>query len=776
MEARAVTDPSERREDDARGESWRVRSTGIGRRMMMLALAPAALMALGLGTYSVVSRIKDLREINQQLADDLSQQMVPAARHSISMGEFSVLQMQVTAVAGGELIRSVRVTDDRGATLVVADSADPNRPEGLLAALGRLVGGDHTRDARRAVPALISAEPGTTPLAWIEVEVGGAGASRREGEVILVGGGITLVALLLAVVLALRVSRQLARPLVAVSSTVDRLAAGTLDARVPEDSSGDLGALERGINMMAVRIAHTQARLEEQVQSATQELRETLAAAEVQNLDLEAARARAEAAAEARSAFLANMSHEIRTPLNAVMGFAGLLDKTQLTPIQRSHLQTIQRSTDTLIRVIDDILNWSQLEAGKLAIVEHAFRLKASVDDALSMLEPAAQARGLALSADVADDLPAVLMGDAGRIRQILINLINNSIKFTDEGEVHVSAYSGGVADEQSITVVFEVSDTGRGIATEDQLRLFEPFEQADLGPSRSHGGTGLGLAICRKLAEAMGGTITLDSAPGQGSTFRLRVPLGLTVETAALKDSSSGTRLTDATMAELLQVDLPRSRQVLQAHWDDEDRAGLLDEIHSLHGTAALCHLREVQHLAARCERVLRDGGEIQRVPVTALISALDDATAQLEYHQHPDAEAGPTTRELSGWRLLIADDNELNRRLLRGLLEQHGATVRECESGREVLSQAGVEAWDALLIDVHMPGLSGCETVQRLRRRERGPGRLPIIAVSADGLETAQQEARDAGVDEYLVKPYSETQLLRVLAELVAGQRAGG
>jgi len=751
-------------------------STGIGRRMLLLALAPAGLMALGLGTYGVVTRIQDLRAINQQVADDISRQLVPAARHSISMGEFSVLQTLVEAIAEGELVRSVRITDARGNTLAYAGSAADAGATALPAALGHIVGGDQAQQARRAVTQLIIPEPGAAPLAWIEIEVGGTRSSSREGLVILVGGGITLVALLLAVLLAIRASRQLARPMIAVSHTVDRLAAGALDARVREVSSGDLGALERGINIMAERIGHTQARLEEQVQQATSELRETLAAVEVQNRELETARARAEAAAEARAAFLANMSHEIRTPLNAVMGFAGLLDKTQLTPIQRSHLQTIQRSADTLIRVIDDILNWSQLEAGKLAVVCQAFRLKACVDDAVSMLEPAARDRDLSLSADLADDLPAVVEGDSGRIRQILINLINNGIKFTDEGEVHLSVYAGSTLADDTLTVVFEVTDTGRGIAPVDQARLFEPFEQADLGPTRSHGGTGLGLAICRKLAEAMGGSITLDSAEGQGSTFRLRVPLRLAEETAALQLDSTGSRLTDTTMAELLRVDLPRSRHVLQGYLEEDDRDGLLDEIHSLHGTAALCHLREVQHLAARCERVLRDGGEIARVPVAALVSALDDAVAMLELRLEPDAATAPVTRQLAGLRMLIADDNELNRRLLRGLLEQHGANVRECESGREVLAQAGVEAWDALLIDVHMPGLSGCETVRRMRRRERGPGRLPIVAVSADGLESARNEARDAGVDEYLVKPYSEAQLLRVLGTLITIRRAAG
>jgi two-component system sensor histidine kinase BarA len=765
--------------------SERPASSRIGRHVLSMALMPAIAIAVILGTYAVASRIDDLRTAELETAEHLSSQLVPAARFSISMGEFTLLQQQVEAAASSEAVRSIRITDGRGTTLVYAGDgmvnprADSEAPQvqevgqdpssGFAATIGRSLGGGRTHTARRAVPALVGSELGTTALASIEVTTGGQASAAREGRIILLGFATMVLTMALAALIALRVASRFARPLASVSTVVSELAAGTLGSRVAEVSSGHLGDLERGVNQMAVRITDTKARLEEQVQKATMELRETLAAAELQNIELEAARARAEAASDARAAFLANMSHEIRTPLNAVMGFAGLLDKTQLTPIQRSHLQTIQRSTDTLIRVIDDILNWSQLEAGKLAVVSHPFRLKASVEDAVSMLQPGADAKGLSLSADLADDLPTAVTGDAGRIRQILVNLINNSIKFTDEGEVHVSVFSGGPADGETMAVVFEVSDTGRGIDEGDQARLFEPFEQADLGPSRSHGGTGLGLAICLKLAEAMGGSITLDSAPGQGSTFRLKVPLGVTEEAAALQAGTTGSPLTDATMGELLRVDLPRSRQVLQAHWEDQNRQGLLDEIHSLHGTAALCHLREVQHLAARCERVLRDGGELQRVPIAALVSALNDAADQLEQRLDPELEMGSPTRKLAGLNLLIADDNELNRRLLRGMLEQHGATVHECESGREVLDQSRLESWDALLIDVHMPGLSGCETVRRLRRRERGQRGIPVIAVSADGLESAQLEARDAGVDEYLVKPYSEGQLLRVLDELI-------
>lgn len=486
----------------------------------------------------------------------------------------------------------------------------------------------------------------------------------------------------------------------------------------------------------------------------------------------------AEEAMRAKTTLFATLTHELRTPLNGVLGMAGLLELAKLEPNAREYVAAIKQSGELLLDIITEILDYSQLEAGHLALESAPFDPEATMQDVAELLSPKANSKGLEISVVVRADSPQRVIGDDGRLRQILFNLAGNAVKFTETGGVTID-----MAPRPGGRLRFSVRDTGPGVAPEKQSLIFEEFAQADAGVARRHGGTGLGLAIVRKLAHALGGEAGLVSRPGYGATFWVELPLAtaeaesppLSLEGVRIAIVGGGQVLSQAVRAMIISLGaeaVERNAQpdVILYNWRDGVIAGEVAQLKRAARAVIALLPQEKRETIEACRaagfthytlKPLRRRSLVERVRI-----ALGENPAQ------PAAQRRDMPPQaLTGLRVLLAEDNPVNALLARTLLARAGCVVSAVQDGEEALAAANAGRFDLILLDIRMPRLDGLEAARRIRAGEGPNARAPIVALTADAGGEERTQALKAGMDDFLTKPIDAPRLLAV-AERFTGR----
>ena len=798
-----------------------MRRWGIRKKVLVVTLVPTLLTTLMLGLFFTYSWVNNIESLLKDRGESLSRQLAAGSEYGLFTANRSLLSSLSNALLEEQDVRSITFFGSDGSRLLHTGpgSSETVQSDELTAEHATRISRENSTrfitpvflqdlmiesmldpDARQSMSNL------REPLGWVVVEMSHIRTEKETYKALLISLLLILGGVVLSMAIALRLSRAFTNPVFELNEAVAKLKEGKLDTRVYTGAGPEFEQLESGLNAMAEELSKAQAEMQQNIDQATEDLRETLETIEIQNIELDFARKEALEASRIKSEFLANMSHEIRTPLNGIIGFTELLLKSPLPRQQRDHLSTIRKSSEILLTIINDILDFSKIEAGKLILDRVPFQLRDIVEEVMVMLAPAAHAKNLDLVPLVYNDVPDNIMGDPLRVKQVITNLVNNAIKFTQTGEVVLRAsLEEEESDSNRVTLRLSITDSGVGLSRAQQQSLFNAFSQADASTARQYGGTGLGLAISKRLVEEMGGKIGLESELGKGSTFwfTLTSELATSGEAIAPRDALRGERViyleqqktTGLAVEHLLRdwgmvVDRVASPGALQEQIEEAQKSqagyavAIVGITRHLLNSSQYCGLVRTLEIERDCRTLLLTPTlETHDTPLSELASGhltkpvcRDSLYDELLLLVHGINSSGRIPEyEISANRVattnvprvLAVDDNDANLKLVMTLLEDCQLDAEGASSGFEALSKARQKPFDLVFMDLQMPGMDGVETTARLREMDTANHRTPIIALTAHALADEQERLTKQGFDGYMPKPISSGQLTEIIRE---------
>ncbi|EJE6435137.1 two-component sensor histidine kinase BarA [Salmonella enterica] len=779
-------------------------------RMMILILAPTVLIGLLLSIFFVVHRYNDLQRQLEDAGASIIEPLAVSSEYGVNLQNRESIGQLISVLhrRHSDIVRAISVYDDHNRLFVTSNfHLDPSQmqlPAG--APFPRRLSVDRHGDIMILRTPIISesyspdesaiadAKNTKNMLGYVALELDLKSVRLQQYKEIFISSVMMLFCIGIALIFGWRLMRDVTGPIRNMVNTVDRIRRGQLDSRVEGFMLGELDMLKNGINSMAMSLAAYHEEMQHNIDQATSDLRETLEQMEIQNVELDLAKKRAQEAARIKSEFLANMSHELRTPLNGVIGFTRLTLKTELNPTQRDHLNTIERSANNLLAIINDVLDFSKLEAGKLILESIPFPLRNTLDEVVTLLAHSSHDKGLELTLNIKNDVPENVIGDPLRLQQVITNLVGNAIKFTESGNIDILVEKRALSNTK-VQIEVQIRDTGIGIPERDQSRLFQAFRQADASISRRHGGTGLGLVITQKLVNEMGGDISFHSQPNRGSTFWFHINLDLNPNVIIDGPSTAclaGKRLAyiepNATAAQCT-LDLlsdtpveviysPTFSALPLAHYDImilsvpvTFREPLTMQHERLAKAASMTDFLLLAlpcHAQINAEKLKQGGAAaclLKPLTSTRLLPAL---TEYCQLNHHPEPLLMDTSKITM--TVMAVDDNPANLKLIGALLEDKVQHVELCDSGHQAVDRAKQMQFDLILMDIQMPDMDGiraCELIHQLPHQQQ----TPVIAVTAHAMAGQKEKLLSAGMNDYLAKPIEEEKLHNLLLRYKPG-----